>query len=128
KFDPSMMGMNQLAVTSSDSKDVVEFQGDVEDFQTELERIKGVANVDQAGGMTEHYYINLDQDELEKNHLTQEDVVTLIQSHEVALPGGTVETDDHSLSTRVLSSIDGEEGLKDLRITDDNAISKRIKN
>src|SRR5690625_2524018 len=50
KFDPSMMGMNQLAVTSSKSDDVVDFQDDVEDFQTELERIKGVANVDQSGG------------------------------------------------------------------------------
>src|SRR5699024_10583795 len=30
KFDPSMMGMNQLAVTSSKSDDVVDFQDDVE--------------------------------------------------------------------------------------------------
>src|SRR5699024_2130771 len=98
KFDPSMMGMNQLAVTSSKSDDVVDFQDDVEDFQTELERIKGVANVDQSGGMTEEFLINLDQDKLKENHLTQDDIVQLIQSNETAVPGGTVETDDLSLS------------------------------
>src|SRR5699024_1187912 len=123
KFDPSMMGMNQLAVTSSKSDDVVDFQDDVEDFQTELERIKGVANVDQSGGMTEEFLINLDQDKLKENHLTQDDIVQLIQSNETAVPGGTVETDDKSLSTRVLTTIDGEDGLKDLEIDDDLTLS-----
>src|SRR5699024_12822087 len=77
KVDPSMMGMKQLAVTSSKSDDVVDFQDDVEDVQTELERIKGVANVDQSGGMTEEFLINLDQDKLKENHLTQDDIVQL---------------------------------------------------
>ncbi|HLQ95854.1 MAG TPA: efflux RND transporter permease subunit [Pseudogracilibacillus sp.] len=123
KFDPSMMGMNQLAVTSDESDDVVDFQDDVEDFQTELERMKGVANVDQSGGLTEEFLINLDQDKLKKNHLTQDDIVQLIQTNENAVPGGTVETDDKSLSTRVLSTIDGEDGLKDLEIDDDLTLS-----
>src|SRR5699024_373636 len=60
KFDPSMMRMNQLAVTSDESDDVVDFHDDVEDFQIELKRMKGVANVDQSGGLTEEFLVNLD--------------------------------------------------------------------
>lgn len=122
KFDPSMMGMSQMAITSN-GQDVTDFQDDVTDFQTDLERIEGVANVSQSGGLTERFEVSLNQDKLEDNHLTQEDVVNLIQSHETALPGGTVETDDHTLTTRVLNSIDGKDGLKDLEITDDLKLS-----
>ena len=122
KFDPSMMGLNQLAITSN-GEDVTDFQDDVEDFRTDLERIKGVANVDQSGGLTERFEVSLDQEKLKENHLTQEDVVNLIQSHETALPGGTVETDDHTLATRVLNTIDGKDGLNDLKITNDLKLS-----
>src|SRR5699024_994809 len=99
-------------------EDVTDFQDDVEDFRTDLERIKGVANVDQSGGLTERFEVSLDQEKLKENHLTQEDVVNLIQSHETALPGGTVETDDHTLATRVLNTIDGKDGLNDLKMSD----------
>ncbi len=117
KFDPSMIGMNQMAITSN-GQNVTDFQSDVEDFQTELERIKGVANVTSSGGLTERYEISLDQQKMTDNHLTQDNIVQLIQSHEIALPGGTIETDDHTLTTRVLNSIDGKEGLEKLAITD----------
>ncbi|SFE79489.1 efflux RND transporter permease subunit [Alteribacillus iranensis] len=113
KFDPSMMGMTQMAITSN-NQEIQDFQGDVEDFQGELERIDGIANVDQTGGVTERYEVNLHPDELETYNLSQEDIVNAIQSHEIALPGGTVETDDHSLSTRVLHTISNEEELNEL--------------
>lgn len=122
KFDPSMMGMSQMAITSS-GDDVINFQDDVKDFETELERINGVANVNYAGGLTEQFEVNINQKKLKENKLTQDDIVHLIESHEIALPGGTVETDDHTLTTRVLNSIDGEDGLKDLAITDDLKLS-----
>lgn len=117
KFDPSMIGMNQLAITSNGQK-ITDFQADVEDFQTELERIKGVANVTSSGGLTERYEVSLDQKKMTDNHLTQDQIAQLIQSHEIALPGGTIETDKHTLTTRVLNSIDGKEGLENLAITD----------
>ena len=43
--------MSQMAITSS-GDDVINFQDDVKDFETELERINGVANVNYAGGLT----------------------------------------------------------------------------
>src|SRR5699024_10191233 len=92
-------------------------QDDEEDIRTDLERIKGVANVDQSGGLTERFEVSLDQEKLKENHLTQEDVVNLIQSHETTLQEATVETDDHTLATRVLNTIDGKDGLKDLKTT-----------
>ncbi|RSL29869.1 efflux RND transporter permease subunit [Salibacterium salarium] len=113
KFDPSMMGMNQMAITS-DNQDIEEFQGDVEAFSSDLERIEGIANVDYSGSLTEQFEINLSQEELENHQLTQEDVVNTIQSHEITLPGGTIETGDRSLTTRVLNVLNGEEDLSEL--------------
>ncbi|SDI20309.1 efflux RND transporter permease subunit [Alteribacillus bidgolensis] len=115
KFDPSMMGMAQMAITS-DNQDIQDFQGDVEGFQAELERIDGVANVDTSGEVTEQFEINLDQEELESNQLSQEDVVNVVQSHDITLPGGTIETGDRSLTTRVLNTLAGEEDLSELVI------------
>ncbi|WP_026701323.1 efflux RND transporter permease subunit [Salibacterium aidingense] len=113
KFDPSMMSMNQMAITS-DNQDIEAFQDDVRDFSSDLERIEGVANVDYSGGVTEHFDVRLNQEELENNQLTQEDVVNAVQSHEITLPGGTIETGDRRLTTRVLNHLNGEEDLNNL--------------
>ncbi|SDH82455.1 hydrophobic/amphiphilic exporter-1, HAE1 family [Alteribacillus persepolensis] len=115
KFDPSMMGMAQMAVTSN-NQDVQGFQGDVDEFQTELERIDGIANVDTSGQVTEQFEVRLDQEELEANQLTQEEIVQTIQSHNLTLPGGTVETGDRQLTTRAISSLSGEEDLANIVI------------
>ncbi|MFZ4454490.1 efflux RND transporter permease subunit [Salibacterium aidingense] len=113
KFDPSMMGMNQMAITS-DNQEIEAFQDDVRDFSSDLERIEGVANVDYSGGVTEQFDVRLNQEELENNQLTQEDVVNAVQSHEITLPGGTIETGDRKLTTRVLHHLNGEEDLNNL--------------
>src|SRR5699024_1780914 len=60
-FDPAMMGLNQLAITCN-AEDVTHFQDDVEDFPADLERITGVANVDQSGGLTERFEVGLDHE------------------------------------------------------------------
>ncbi|MFB4164425.1 efflux RND transporter permease subunit [Alteribacillus sp. JSM 102045] len=125
KFDPSMMGMAQMAITSDD-QDIKDFQGDVEHFQSELERIDGIANVDTSGGVTEQFEINLDQEELESNQLSQEDIVNVVQSHDITLPGGTIETGDRSLSTRVLNTLAGEEDLGELVVGADPANGEEL--
>ncbi|MFB5661799.1 efflux RND transporter permease subunit [Alteribacillus sp. HJP-4] len=113
KFDPSMMGSVQMAITS-DSGEIEDFQGEVEDLQGELERIEGVASVELAGGVTERYDIRLDPEELESNQLTQEDITNVIQSSNVSVPGGTVDTDERTLTTRVLNSLEAQEDLEEL--------------
>src|SRR5699024_7040377 len=82
KLDPSTMGMRQMAITSS-GDDVINFQDDVKDFETELERINGVANVNYAGGLTEQFEVNINQKKLKENKLTQDDIVNLINAHEI---------------------------------------------
>lgn len=122
KFDPSMLGMNQMAITSNGQK-VTDFQDDVDDFKTELERIKGIANVSSSGGLTERYEVSLNQKKMTENNLTQDQIAQLIQAHEIALPGGTIETDKHTLTTRILNSIDGKEGLETLEIAEGLTLS-----
>ncbi|WP_240377401.1 efflux RND transporter permease subunit [Bacillus piscicola] len=125
KFDPSMMGMKQMTITSQ-GKDIQNFQEDVKDFQTELERIDGVANVTQSGGLTERFQVSLNPDKLEKNNLSQDQIVQAIQAHDVALPGGTIATDDETLATRVLHTFNGKEELNQLVVGTNSENGKEL--
>ncbi|ERN53415.1 efflux RND transporter permease subunit [Alkalihalophilus marmarensis] len=112
KFDPSMMPMMQLAITGDD--DILAIQDLVDDLRLELEKVPGVASIDEAGSMIEEVQINLNQDELTTNNLTQQDIIQTIQSHNTSMPGGTVSNGDLSLTTRVISELVTVEEIEEL--------------
>ncbi|MDV2683935.1 efflux RND transporter permease subunit [Alkalihalophilus lindianensis] len=112
KFDPSMMPMMQLAITGED--EILEIQDLVDDLRLELTKVPGVANIDEAGSMIEEVQIQLNQDELTENNLTQEDIVSTLQSHNTSMPGGTVLNGDLSLTTRVISELVSVEEIAEL--------------
>ncbi|KGA97272.1 cation transporter [Alkalihalobacillus alcalophilus ATCC 27647 = CGMCC 1.3604] len=115
KFDPSMMPTLQLAITSHEP--VADFQDVVFDLQSEVTKIPGVASVNESGSIIEEVQVYLDQDELVNSGVTQADVVSLIQSHNVAMPGGTVITDELNLTTRVISELTSVEDIEQLVVT-----------
>ncbi|WP_413381331.1 efflux RND transporter permease subunit [Alkalihalobacillus sp. 1P02AB] len=115
KFDPSMMPTLQLAITSNEP--VAEFQDIVFDLQSEVTKIPGVASVNESGSIIEEVQVYLDQDELVATGLTQEDVVGIIQAHNVAMPGGTVITDELNLTTRVISELTSVEDIEQLVVS-----------
>lgn len=55
KFDPSMMPLIQMAVTSN--QDLVDFQDKVSDLEDELIRIPGVASVGESGSLSEEIQV-----------------------------------------------------------------------
>ncbi|MBB6449640.1 HAE1 family hydrophobic/amphiphilic exporter-1 [Geomicrobium halophilum] len=125
QFDPSMFPSMQLAV-SANGQDVSDFQDDALDLQQELSRIDGVADIDEAGSLTELYEVELIQDELNDANMTQSDVVDMIQGHDIAVPGGIVEDDERSITTRVLSELTNQEDLEELVISQNPETGEEI--
>ncbi|TSB45160.1 efflux RND transporter permease subunit [Alkalicoccobacillus porphyridii] len=112
KFDPSMMPMIQMAVTSN--ADLIDFQDDVRDLEDEILKVPGVASVGESGSLSEEILVSLNPDELEDANLSQSDIVSAIQANDISLPGGTVIRDDLSLTTRVISELNNVEDLENL--------------
>ncbi|KYG34883.1 efflux RND transporter permease subunit [Alkalihalobacillus trypoxylicola] len=117
KFDPSMLPMLQIAVTSNDS--IVDFQDAVFDLQDEILKIPGVASVNESGSLIEEVHVDLNQDDLVDAGLTQDDVISVIQAHNISMPGGTVVEDDLSFTTRYISELTSVEDIENLILTVD---------
>ncbi|AXF56713.1 efflux RND transporter permease subunit [Salicibibacter kimchii] len=116
QFDPSMLPSIQLAV-SANGDEVGDFQDDALDLRQELSRVDGVADINEAGSLTELYEVTLDQDELDDANVEQSDIVDMIQGHDVAVPGGVVEDEDRNITTRVLSELTDREDLEELVVS-----------
>ncbi|MBU8904996.1 efflux RND transporter permease subunit [Desertibacillus haloalkaliphilus] len=116
-FDPSQLPIIQLSLAMGE--EVTDFQELVTDLERELVKIDGVANIDTSGRIVEHIRVQLDQEQLETFQLAQEDIVSLIQSHHITLPGGTVQSGDHRLTTRVMSTLEGTEDIRSLVVAID---------
>ncbi|PTL38839.1 efflux RND transporter permease subunit [Alkalicoccus saliphilus] len=127
KFDPSMFPSMQLAVSSQED-DITDFQDDVSDLQREMERVEGVASVDESGTIDEEYEVVLDLDTLEDNGLTQQDIVDAIQGSDMSMPGGTIvdEEEEETITTRLLSEISSIEELEDIEVVENPETEETI--
>lgn len=125
KFDPTMIPIMQVSVENE--KSLQELQKFVEQsVVTKLSRVDGVAQVDVAGTFGEEVQVSLDNEKLEKNNLTQQQVVQFIQGNNVLFPGGVIETEKEKLSLKISNTITDIEELKKTPIsikTDKNGTS-----
>ncbi|AIC94727.1 efflux RND transporter permease subunit [Shouchella lehensis] len=112
KFDPSMFPMMQLAVTSND--EIEAFQDDVMDLEQEILQVPGVASVNESGTISEIVSIELDQEDMIDAGVTQDTVVNALQANQITMPGGTVEQDDFSLTTRIIHELTSIEDIEEL--------------
>ncbi|UOE92560.1 efflux RND transporter permease subunit [Alkalihalobacillus sp. LMS39] len=125
KFDPSQLPVIQFTLRS-DMADTTEFQDLVHDLELELARVEGVASIDVSGNIIEEIQVKLDQEQLRDYGLSQDDVVGIIQGHNVTMPGGTVESGDLRLTTRVISLLTSVDDVKDIVVTVDMATGDEI--
>lgn len=126
KFDPSQFPVIQLSLRA-EAKDI-DLHKLSEDLERELRRTKGVASVTVSGEVVEEIKIDLDQKKLEKNGLTQQDVVQVIQANHVSMPGEPIETDDEKqLTTRVVSMLTSIEDIKSLTIMTNPMSGEKVK-
>ncbi|PWA09495.1 MFS transporter [Pueribacillus theae] len=115
KFDPSQFPVIQMAVSAG--KNANEFQDLVKDLERDLSKIRGVASVDVDGIRVDEINVALNQDELEKYGLSQQDVVDVIQSSNISMPGSPVTSKEERLTTRVVSTLTSVDDVKNLVVT-----------
>ncbi len=114
KFDPSQFPVIQMAISNGGESGFEEL---VTDLERELNKIDGVASVDVDGLRVDEIHISLDQDELEKYHLSQQEIVDVLQSNNISLPGSPVTSEDERLTTRVISTLTSVDDIKNLVVT-----------
>jgi HAE1 family hydrophobic/amphiphilic exporter-1 len=117
RFDPKQMPVIQMAVTSTNNNQQIMDQ--IDEVTEELTKIKGIAQVHTEGRRVEKINIHLNQDELEDNQLTQQDIVDVIQGSDVSSPGEPIMIDEHQLTTRMISELTSVEEIENLIIGHD---------
>ncbi|WP_227939788.1 efflux RND transporter permease subunit [Alkalihalobacillus deserti] len=117
KFDPSQLPIIQMSLSTVG--DVDEFHDLIQELEVELTRVEGIASIDVSGNMTEEIQIKLDQEALQTNGLSQDEVINVIQGHNITLPGGTVESGEINLTTRVVSLLSSLDDVSNIVITVD---------
>ncbi|MFA8439258.1 efflux RND transporter permease subunit [Pueribacillus sp. YX66] len=115
KFDPSQFPVIQMAISADEKNE--DFENLVADLEQELNKIDGVANVDVDGIRVDEIQIALDQDKLEKYHLSQQEIVDVIQSNNISMPGSPVTNEEERLTTRVISTLTSVNDVKNLIVT-----------
>lgn len=125
KFDPSQFPVIQLSLKSDTDEESLRKLAD--QLTTELTRVEGVASVNVTGKLTKEVRISLDQEKLKDHQLSQTDIVSVIQSNNVSMPGETVLTDGKELTTRIISSLQSADEIKKLAVTVDPLTGDKIR-
>lgn len=115
KFDPSQLPIIQLSLNSDEESEVLRTLAD--QLKLELSKVDGVASVNLSGTAIKEVRIELDQEKLQQFGLSQSDVVDVIQANDITMPGDTILTDGKELTTRIVSTIDSIDILKNLTVT-----------
>lgn len=126
KFDPSQFPIIQLSL-SSEQDNGQSLRDLAEDLELELTKVDGVASVNLSGTSIQEVRVELDQEKLRTYKLSQSDIVDLIRANDVSLPGDTILTDGKELTTRVISSIDSVDTLRNLTVFTNPLTKQKIK-
>jgi HAE1 family hydrophobic/amphiphilic exporter-1 len=125
KFDPSQFPIIQLSLSSD--RDEQSLRELAEQLKLELTKVDGVASVNLSGTTIKEVRVQLDQDKLKTYNLSQQDVVDVIQANNISMPGNTILTNDKELTTRIISTIDSIDTLKNLTVTINPSNGEKIK-
>ncbi len=115
-FDPSILPvvtfdlqgeMNQAGLTQLAQGRII----------PELSNLDGVASVELVGGTLNQAVITLDREALLEQGITYDDVASALQSNNVILPSGQLETGNSTLPLQTVSLFDSVEELQGLPIT-----------
>ena len=116
KFDPAQFPIIQLSLRAENND--VDVRVLAEALEKELRRTEGVASVNVSGKLVEEVQVTLDEAKLIEKGLTQADVVQIIQTNNISMPGDPVSTEEGKmLTTRILSTLTSPEDIADLIVS-----------
>ncbi|WP_034262395.1 efflux RND transporter permease subunit [Bacillus sp. J33] len=124
KFDPSQFPIIQLSLSAEEDAETLRKLA--EELNLELAKVEGVASVNMSGTAIKEVRVELDQEKLRDYQLSQSDVVDVIQGNNISMPGDPVLTEGKELTTRIISSIDSLETLKELTVTVNPANGEKV--
>ncbi|MEH7445029.1 efflux RND transporter permease subunit [Bacillus sp. JJ1122] len=125
KFDPSQFPIIQLSLSSN--QDEQSLRDLAEELELELTKVEGVASVNLSGTSVQEVRVELDQQKLKKYKLSQSDIVDLIRANDVSMPGDTILTNGKELTTRVISTLDSVDTLKNLTVFSNPVTKQKVK-
>jgi AcrB/AcrD/AcrF family. len=117
KFDPTQVPVILLSLRGEGDGEVLHRLA--EEMKTELSRVDGIASVTVSGSFIQDMVVSLKQEKLAQYGLTQNDIVNVLAANEISLPGAPIETDGRHLTTRILSTLDSADEIKELVIQRD---------
>lgn len=124
KFDPAQFPIIQLSLSADEEPEALRRLA--EQLNLELTKVEGVASVNLSGTAIKEVRVELDQEKLRDFKLSQADVVDVIESNNISMPGDPVLTEGKELTTRIISSIDSLDTLKKLTVTVDPATGDKV--
>lgn len=124
KFDPSQFPIIQLSLSADEDSQTLRKLA--EELNLELTKVEGVASVNMSGTAIKEVRVELDQEKLRDYKLSQADVVDVIQSNNISMPGDPVLTEGKELTTRIISSLDSLDTLKELTVTVNPATGEKV--
>lgn len=115
KIDPNMLPIVTISVTNG--LDDIKLKSFTEDnIKPRLERLSGVASVSLAGGRTREIQVNVDPQRAAGYGVSLSQIMTILQTENLNLPGGTVEYADKKLLVRSTGEFDNIEQIKNIPI------------
>nr|WP_285864368.1 efflux RND transporter permease subunit [Lederbergia lenta] len=124
KFDPAQFPVIQLSLKTDESEEKLRTLADK--LTVELTKVQGVASVNVTGTLIEEIRVKIDQEKLKENGLAQSDIVNIIQTSDVSMPGETVLTEGKELTTRIISTIHSVEDIANLAVTVNPLNGKKV--
>ncbi|WP_419392545.1 efflux RND transporter permease subunit [Cytobacillus praedii] len=115
KFDPSQFPIIQLSLSGENNPQELRHLAD--QLKLELTKVEGVASVNLSGTAVKELRVELNQGKLKEYGLSQEDIVQTIQANNISLPGDTILSNGKELTTRVISTINSIDLLKNLTVS-----------
>lgn len=115
KLDPNMMPVLILSITNNQDEAMLKQFAD-EYIKPRLERIEGIASVGLTGGRTEEIQVNVDPEKAAGYGISLNQIISILQTENLNLPGGVVEYADKKLLVRSTGEFENIEQIKNLPI------------
>lgn len=126
KIDPNMLPVLSISVTNgADEAALKQFTED--EIKPRLERLAGVASVGISGGRTQEIQVNVDPEKAAGYGVSLTQIMGILQSENLNLPGGTIEYADKKLLVRSTGEFKSVEQIKNIPIALPNGTTLYIR-